>query len=185
MKLTNHFQTMLFQLVSSLQDRQSAQVEKPRPVWVHPGLDPEYSFQADRAPKNKTWASFEQHIEEASRKYRIPSALVRAVIKAESNGDPKAVSRSGAQGLMQLMPATARSLGVENSFNPRENINGGVKLLRQLMNRYQGNLDLVLAAYNAGTVAVDRYDGIPPYRETQVYVPRVKKYLQQERNWEV
>jgi soluble lytic murein transglycosylase-like protein len=185
MNLTNHLQTMLFQLMTSLQDRQSAQVEKPRPVWVHPGLDPEYLSQVDQPPKSKKWTSFEQHIEEASRKYRIPTALVRAVIKAESNGNPRAVSRSGAQGLMQLMPATARSLGVKNPFNPRENINGGVKLLRQLMNRYQGNLDKVLAAYNAGTVAVDRYEGIPPYRETQVYVPRVKKYLQQEQSWEV
>lgn len=185
MKLTHQLHSLLFEVLSALQNQQGAQRERPRPVWVSPGMDPEHVFQPEKSKGSGKWSPFEQYIQEASQKHRVPSELVRAVIKAESNGNPKAVSRSGAQGLMQLMPATSRSLGVNNPLNPRQNINGGVKLLRQLMNRYQGNLDLVLAAYNAGTVAVDRYQGIPPYRETQVYVPRVKKYLQQELNWKV
>lgn len=121
----------------------------------------------------------------ASRKYNVDAALVKAVIKAESNFNHQAVSPKGARGLMQLMPATATSLQVQNSFHPENNIEGGVRYLRYLLNLFKGNLSLALAAYNAGEGAVARHHyNIPPYRETQTYVRRVLHYLSQYRNEE-
>jgi len=112
-------------------------------------------------------------IAHASRDYRVDPALVKAVIHAESLFDAYAVSRAGALGLMQLMPATARSVGVHDAFDPWQNIRGGTRYLRYLMRRFEGNLELSLAAYNAGADTVLRYGGIPPYRETRRYVKRV------------
>ena len=106
-------------------------------------------------------------------KHNVNVALLASVVKAESGGNPRAVSRAGAQGLMQLMPGTAVQLGVNDTFSPAENVNGGSTYLDQLLRRYHDNLPLALAAYNAGPAAVDRYHGIPPYRETRLYVARV------------
>lgn len=112
-------------------------------------------------------------IQEISREYGVSVALVEALVRAESQFDPTAVSPKGAGGLMQLMPKTASALGVLDRFNPRENIRGGVRHLRYLLDRYQGSVVLAVAAYNAGEGAVDTYGAVPPYAETSRYVLRV------------
>lgn len=116
---------------------------------------------------------FTQFIEAAAKRYDIEEALLRAVIHAESAFNPKAVSPKGAQGLMQLMPPTARELGVSDAFSPEQNIDGGARYLAGLLARYKGDERLALAAYNAGEEAVKRFGGVPPFRETQEYVPKV------------
>lgn len=115
----------------------------------------------------------EDLIKTVSERHHVDPALVRAVIRTESNGNPAAVSNKGAQGLMQLMPTTAQQLGVANVFNPQDNIEGGVKYLQQQLSRYNGDLDKALAAYNAGPGAVDRAGGVPKYKQTQEYVRKV------------
>ncbi len=105
--------------------------------------------------------------------HHIDADLLASVVQAESGGQVRAVSRTGAQGLMQLMPGTATTLGVKDSFEPEQNIAGGTAYLDSLLTRYHDNITLALAAYNAGPGAVDKYHGVPPYRETQAYVARV------------
>lgn len=117
--------------------------------------------------------TYDEHIQEASKRFNIPQALVKAVIVVESNCNPKAISHAGAQGLMQLMPKTAGEMGVKDVFNPRQNILGGTRYLRYLANSYDGDLVLTLASYNAGQKAVNRHMDIPPIAETQRYVRRV------------
>jgi hypothetical protein len=120
--------------------------------------------------------AYVRYIREASNRYGVPEKLVTAVIRAESGFNPRAVSPKGAQGLMQLMPQTASTLGVRNSFDPAENIDGGVRHLRGLIEQFR-NLPLALAAYNAGAQAVTHYGGIPPYPETQGYVQKVLAFF--------
>ena len=122
---------------------------------------------------------FEGMIQETCQKYGLEPALVKAVIKQESYGDVFAVSHAGAKGLMQLMDEVAAEIGIANSFNPRENIEAGIRYLRQQLDRFDGRLDLALAAYNAGPGAVEKYGGIPPYAETEEYVRKVLHYARE------
>lgn len=113
----------------------------------------------------------------AARKHDVDAALVSAVIKAESDYNPRTVSHKGARGLMQLMPATAKRFGVTNSFDPEENIYAGTKYLRWLLNKFDGNADLAVAAYNAGEGNVGKYNGVPPFRETVNYINRIARHI--------
>jgi len=119
---------------------------------------------------------FDELISSASGRYNIDPDLIRAVIKTESDFNSRARSNKGAMGLMQLMPETARLHNVSDAYDPIENVEGGVRHLRMLMERYQGNLELSLAAYNAGTGAVEKHGGIPPYNETREYVRKVLRF---------
>lgn len=124
-------------------------------------------------------SSMEAAFEEASRIYDIPVVVLKAVAKAESSFNPNAKSHCGAMGVMQLMPATARSLGVSDPWDARQNILGGSKYLRDMLNKYDGNLKLALAAYNAGSNNVDKYGDVPPFKETQNYVNKIFGFLKQ------
>lgn len=144
----------------------AARVVQPRqikPLEILPGRD--------AAP-----ASLDQIIARIAYQHEIRPSFIHAVIKAESNYNPGAVSYKGAVGLMQLMPRTAARYGVRNRFDPLQNIEGGVRYLRDLLDRYDGNHRLALAAYNAGEGAVDRFGGMPPFAETRRFVPRVTDY---------
>lgn len=130
-------------------------------------------------PKNIDIRQYDKIISKAAGKFNLDVALIKAVIKAESNFNHRAVSRAGAKGLMQLMPQTASALNVDDVFHPGDNIEGGARYLRYLLNLYRGNLTLALAAYNAGEGAVAKYNyAVPPYRETQDYVRRVLAFYQ-------
>ena len=141
--------------------------------------DPRYRRIVSELPRPRSVISdgeLDPVIARHSRAHHLHPALIRAVIKTESDFDPLAVSRAGAIGLMQLMPQTAVRLQVRDSYNPDENIGGGTKYLRQLLDRFDGNLPLALAAYNAGEHAVERYQGLPPIAETRQYVKKVLRY---------
>jgi hypothetical protein len=140
--------------------------DPPKPPATTAASDP-----ASTAPL--TAAEMHLMLARAGATHNIDADLLASVIQAESNGNTLAVSRAGAQGLMQLMPSTASDLGVHNAFAPEQNIGGGSAYLDQLLTRYHDNVALALAAYNAGPAAVDRYHGIPPYAETRAYVARV------------
>ena len=149
--------------------------DKPRPddgtqaTYAVHGSD---SVLATNGATDKS-APFEASITEHARRQQVAADLVRAVIQVESAFNPVAVSSKGAMGLMQLMPATARELGVGNPFDPDQNIRGGVAYLRRLLDRYNGNVELALAAYNAGMGNVEKYGDVPPFKETKNYVKKV------------
>jgi len=149
--------------------------------WTNVPADPRYRGLPDATGTSTGWLRLPARtrrdhaadIHEISQRFGVSPTLVRAIVRAESAFDPAAVSAKGAGGLMQLMPKTASALGVVDRFDPRENITGGVRHLRYLLDRYRGSVPLALAAYNAGEGPVDAYRGIPPYPETQHYVRRV------------
>jgi hypothetical protein len=147
----------------------SRRVDRPTQVFTVPGA-PAYRTTTEGLSRNAEL--FEELVQEHSQRQSLRPELVRAVIQVESGFDPRATSPRGAMGLMQLMPDTARALGVANAYDPDENIRGGTVYLRRLLDKY-GTEQLALAAYNAGPGAVDRYDGVPPYRETKEYVRKV------------
>jgi len=147
-------------------------VKPPQPVVAKPSSPPN-----DPVPA-RTAGPYRDLIRAAATRHALAPELIESVIRVESNFEARAVSRKGARGLMQLMPATAARLGVRNVFDVRQNVEGGVRHLRYLVDLYGGNLALALAAYNAGVEAVGRYGGIPPYPETQAYVARVLRLVQ-------
>lgn len=134
---------------------------------------------SDESPER--FSRYDEYIRQAATLYQIPEELVRAVIRVESDFDPRAVSPANARGLMQLIPETAERMMVSDSFDPRQNIFGGVRYLRVLANLFNGDIQLTIAAYNAGEGAVMRYGGIPPYQETQAYVVKVLSNYRQYR----
>jgi len=133
-------------------------------------------FIKEKKPTPTKTKKYDEYISEASRRYEIDSHLIKAIVKAESNFDPQAVSRKGAKGLMQIMPQNFDKLGVSDPFDPRENIMAGTKYLRYLLNQFDGDLQLALAAYNAGPGNVDPLFGIPQFPETKLYVKKVLSY---------
>ena len=146
---------------------------KPRTTIYMPG---ELTFMGENRPAvSIDRDGVEKLVREAAERHQVDPALVRAVIETESNWNPGAVSRKGALGLMQLIPTTAQRFGVNDVFSPKQNVEAGVSYLKTLLERYNGNLDLALAAYNAGEGAVDRAHGVPSYRETKNYVQRVQE----------
>jgi soluble lytic murein transglycosylase-like protein len=126
--------------------------------------------------------AYDSLIREAAEFYRLSPALIHSVMEAESGFNPAAISRAGAMGLMQLMPETAGAFGIANPLDPRENIMGGARLLRELLDTHDNNLPIVLAAYNAGPTAVARYGGIPPFRETRGYVRKIINLIGEARD---
>jgi soluble lytic murein transglycosylase-like protein len=156
----------------------------PHPPYQRTALAPTTTYEPPpRAAANDSMYSRE--IAEASARHGVPERLIWAVIRVESGFDPRAVSSRGARGLMQLMPETAAILGVRDVFNPRENIHGGARHLRGLMDRFRQDLPLALAAYNAGTQPVATFRGIPPYAETREYVARVLRLYGAPLAWEL
>lgn len=146
---------------------------KPRATIYMPG---ELSFMGENRPAiNIDRDGVERLVREAAERHQVDPALIRAVIETESNWNPGAISRKGALGLMQLIPTTAQRFGANDAFSPKQNVEAGVSYLKTLLERYNGNLDLALAAYNAGEGAVDRAHGVPSYRETRNYVQKVQE----------
>lgn len=140
--------------------------------------DSSTDFSSQLNDQLKTTTSLEAIFEKAASTYNVDVELLKAMAKAESDFDVNATSKSGAMGIMQLMPETAKGLGVSDAYDPEQNIMGGAKYIASLLKKYDGNVSYALAAYNAGSGNVDKYDGIPPFAETQKYVTKILGYLQ-------
>ncbi len=147
----------------------------PAAKVLKPNVEVDTQFEVVPAKK-----AYEDIIQEAAQLYDIDASLIRAVMQAESAFHPYIVSRAGAEGLMQLMPDLADEMGVTDSFDPRENIMGGARYLKQLLDLHNGNIALTLASYNAGPGNVRRYRGVPPFKETRTYVKKIKQILKND-----
>lgn len=146
---------------------------RPYKAYIISNLNRKYTSHLYKLRRERIYTNI---IDEAAKKYGVDAALIRAIIMTESGYNHKAISKRGAVGLMQLMPATADALGVKDLFNPAHNVNGGAKYIKMLLNKFNGNLELALAAYNAGSTQVRKYNGIPPFRATKRYVKKVFEY---------
>lgn len=152
-------------------------------VKIPPSLPEDYPVSAQEISPTSVHSKKTEHlwhpiILKASNRYQVDSALVKAIIMAESNYNPKAISKRGAKGLMQLMPKTAEALGVRDSFNPEHNIDAGVRYFKDLLDQFNGDVKLALAAYHAGSKKVRKYQGVPPFKATEYYIKRVFEYHQ-------
>jgi soluble lytic murein transglycosylase-like protein len=155
----------------------SREIFSAKIAFSEPAAPPDpRSFHLSLQEREDSVNTFDHWIRSASRKYALDPALVKAVIHAESRFDPSAVSPKGAVGLMQIDPITVKELGISDPFNPKHNIYGGVRYLRELLDTFEGDSDLALAAYNAGPGQVLRHNGIPPFKDTKKYISKVSRY---------
>ena len=154
--------------------------ESLRTPWLRPPV-PAVTTRVESVVGLPADRAYDEFIREASKRYRVDATLIRSVMQTESAFDALAVSRAGALGLMQLMPDVALQMGVEDPFDPRQNIMGGAKYLRSLLDLYHGNVRLALASYNAGATNVTQYGGVPPFPETQKYVKQVTRLIASSR----
>jgi hypothetical protein len=171
--------TMPLARVERIVDDEVVETEKTAEVkkLIEAGIFPKSTWRYDAKRGPIFPSKFDKVIVAAAKKFDVDAALISAVIKAESDFNPREISNKGARGLMQLMPATAARFGVSNAFNPTANIEGGVHYLRWLLDTFEGNADLAVAAYNAGEGNVWKYNGVPPFRETIHYINRIAGHV--------